>query len=103
MKTKIIYTMLAAASMLSVVSCEKFLDMPETEEQTFEKIWQQRNTTEKYLTHVYSYIYDASNPTQAIEVGAADESSCSWSTSNFAFSHLNKGSRSEERRVGKEC
>ncbi len=91
MKTKFKYLLLILA-MLSFVSCESFLDMPETEEETFEKIWQDKDKTEQYLFTVYYYLYDELVPTSAIEIGAADESSCSWSTSGYAFSYLNAGS-----------
>lgn len=101
MKTKIKYIFfLFALTVFSLSSCESFLDMPETEEMTFEKIWEQRSTTEKYLTKIYSVIFDTSNPTGAIELGAADESTCSWSTSGYAYSKLNSGSWSASDPAG---
>lgn len=83
----------------SLTSCEKFLDMQETEEMTFEKIWQNRGFTERYLWTVYSYMTttsDQAGQTSGVSsgnvvIGAADESSCSWTTSNYPFSFLNKG------------
>lgn len=83
--------MLSALALLTLTSCEKFLDMQETEEMTFEKIWEVRSTTEKYLTHVYSFIPNESEPQNTTWTGAADETSCSWSTSQYAFSFLNIG------------
>lgn len=78
--------------LVSLTSCESFLDMQETEEMTFDKIWEMRNSTEKYLFHVYSFIPDESNTPSTTWIGGADESSCSWSTSGYPFSALNNGS-----------
>ncbi len=61
-------------------SCEKFLDITPVEQLTFDKIWEKREPSERYLATIYGYMpnhYDASGNEQAI-FGVTDESSMSW-------------------------
>lgn len=81
MKTRFKYILLMlAAGLVSLTSCDSFLDMTPVEQMTFEKIWQKRVTAEQYLATVYGYMpnhFDANGREQAIFV-VTDESSASW-------------------------
>lgn len=81
MKTRINYILLTvAAALLTLTSCDKFLDVTNVEQMTFDKIWERQSTAEAYLATVYGYMPDHSNANggeQAI-FGVTDESSMSW-------------------------
>ena len=79
-----------------MASCEKFLDMPETEDMTFEKIWQTRVDTEGFLKNIYHYINHAKdenslNPQHAIEQGGSDESVGWWANGGSHNRYVNVG------------
>ena len=76
---------------LGATSCDSFLDRQEDETMTFEKIWQQRNTTRQYFLNVMGYMpNDAQIFYYRHECGAADEGTCTWAWSNYQL--INFGS-----------
>lgn len=78
MKLKNIALSLAiAAATISFTSCDKFLDMQQTEQLTFEKIWDKKATTEQYLYNVYGFLPNEFDPTSAVR-GSQDDVSLTW-------------------------
>lgn len=76
---------------LGATSCDSFLDRQEDETMTFEKIWQQRNTTRQYFLNVMGYMpNDAQIFYYRHECGAADEGTCTWNWSSYQL--INFGS-----------
>ena len=55
-KTKSLYLLFFAASTLTLTSCEDFLDRQEDEKMTFDKIWENRNTTKQYWLNAMSFL-----------------------------------------------
>lgn len=55
-KFKSFYMLCFAASTLTFTSCEDFLDRQEDEMLTFEKIWENRNTTKQYWLNAMSFL-----------------------------------------------
>lgn len=55
-KFKSFYMLCFAASTLTFTSCEDFLDRQEDEKLTFEKIWENRNTTKQYWLNAMSFL-----------------------------------------------
>ena len=55
-KFKSFYMLCFAASTLTLTSCEDFLDRQEDEMLTFEKIWENRNTTKQYWLNAMSFL-----------------------------------------------
>ena len=55
-KFKSFYMICFAASTLTFTSCEDFLDRQEDEKLTFEKIWENRNTTKQYWLNAMSFL-----------------------------------------------
>lgn len=53
---KSFYMLCFAASTLTLTSCEDFLDRQEDEMLTFEKIWENRNTTKQYWLNAMSFL-----------------------------------------------
>lgn len=53
---KSFYMLCFAASTLTLTSCEDFLDRQEDEMLTFEKIWENRNTTKRYWLNAMSFL-----------------------------------------------
>lgn len=53
---KSFYMLCFAASTLTLTSCEDFLDRQEDEKLTFEKIWENRNTTKQYWLNAMSFL-----------------------------------------------
>lgn len=53
---KSFYMLCFAASTLTFTSCEDFLDRQEDEMLTFEKIWENRNTTKQYWLNAMSFL-----------------------------------------------
>ena len=88
-----IKTIFASVLLLSLgaTSCDSFLDRQEDETMTFEKIWQQRGTTQQYFFNVMGYL---PNDSQIFyyrhECGASDEGTCTWNWNNYQL--INFGS-----------
>lgn len=55
-KFKSFYMLCFAASTLTFTSCEDFLDRQEDEKLTFEKVWENRNTTKQYWLNAMSFL-----------------------------------------------
>ena len=55
-KFKSFYMLCFAASTLTLTSCEDFLDRQEDEKLTFEKVWENRNTTKQYWLNAMSFL-----------------------------------------------
>lgn len=78
------------------MSCDSFLDRQETEQQTFDKIWEKRSSTEAYFYNVMGYLpRDAQNETGSstglmwagsIASGATDEGDLQWGNAGAAHS-----------------
>ena len=81
-----IKTIFASVLLLSLgaTSCDSFLDRQEDETMTFEKIWEQRSTTQQYFFNVMGYL---PNDSQIFyyrhECGASDEGTCTWNWNNY--------------------
>ncbi|CDN31476.1 SusD family outer membrane protein [Mucinivorans hirudinis] len=95
MKTKIITIVLCA---IFICSCESFLDAQPIEKMTYEKIWQQRGTTEQYLAHIYSFLPEESDLPGIVWTGASDEIICVWKDSDA--DRLNSGTWSPTSPAG---
>ncbi len=88
MINKLTKYLLALCAVASVVSCDSFLDRQEDETMTFDKIWQQVNTTKQYFFQAMSFlpndteIFYTSNYGMYC-IGAADESTCTWNWNGY--------------------
>ena len=100
MKKNIIYnTVIILAAMFvggTLTSCDSFLDRQEDENLTFDKIWEQVSTTQRYFYQCMGYLPDDSwgifeNSQTSHTIGASDESSMTWSWSyqNLTFGSWN--------------
>lgn len=94
MKTKFKYILLTlAVGLVSLTSCDKFLDMTPVEQLTFAKIWEKRASSEAYLATVYGYMpnhHAANGREQAIFI-ATDESMASWPNAKGAGGAMTNG------------
>ena len=94
---KTVLVMAVAAVGSTMVSCDSFLDRQEDEQMTFEKIWQQVATTERYFYQCMGYLPKegadlfGSYGNQALThtYAASDESSFCWS---WGYQAINYGS-----------
>ena len=101
MKKNIIYRTVVLLAALCVggatISCDSFLDRQEDENLTFEKIWQQVSTTQRYFYQCMGYLpKDAEdifgsygNQSLTHTFASSDESSFTWS---WGYQNLNFGS-----------
>ncbi|MEG1635267.1 MAG: RagB/SusD family nutrient uptake outer membrane protein, partial [Rikenellaceae bacterium] len=78
----IIISLATATAIFSLTSCDKFLDMQQTEQMTFEKIWEKKSTTENYLYNVYGFLQTEADPISAIR-GSQDDISLTWHKYEF--------------------
>lgn len=91
-KIKSFYILCFAASTLTFTSCEDFLDRQEDEKLTFEKIWENRNTTKQYWLNAMSFLpnynggYIGDNEPY---LGASDECTIAY---DRAYRYINFGS-----------
>lgn len=89
---KSFYMLCFAASTLTLTSCEDFLDRQEDEKLTFEKIWENRNTTKQYWLNAMSFLpnfnggYIGDNEPY---LGASDECTIAYDRN---YRHINFGS-----------
>lgn len=89
---KSFYMLCFAASTLTLASCEDFLDRQEDEKLTFEKIWENRNTTKQYWLNAMSFLPNFDdNYIGDLEpyLGASDECSIAY---DRAYRYINFGS-----------
>lgn len=90
-KQKYFIAACAASCVLLFASCEDFLDRQEDEKLTFDKIWENRNSTKEYWLNAMSFL-----PIEGAELGdndaytaASDEASMGW---DLAYRKVNFGS-----------
>lgn len=82
-----------ALGVFSLTSCDSFLDMQNTEQLTFDKIWTKKSYVEGYFSKCFNGMPDLLAPPSYIDNCAADEALGSWMTSSqYAFKAHNNGS-----------
>lgn len=82
-----------ALGVVSLTSCDSFLDMQDTEQLTFDKIWTKKSYVEGYFIRCFHGMPDFLAPPSYIDNCAADEALGSWMTSSsYAFKYHNSGS-----------
>ena len=89
---KSFYMLCFAASTLTLASCEDFLDRQEDEKLTFEKIWENRNTTKQYWLNAMSFLPNFDDNyigDSEPYLGASDECSIAY---DRAYRYINFGS-----------
>ena len=77
MKTKIIYITILMCC-LSFTSCESYLTHYLGDQMTVEEVFDKRETTERYLAQVYSFLPNDKNVALDNMVPCSDEAYFSW-------------------------
>lgn len=92
MKTKFYkifgFAMLGA---ISLSSCDSFLDMQDTEQMTYDKIWEKKTYVEGFVMKCYNGLPDNLYPPTVLENGASDEISSAWVPTGYGFVAHNNG------------
>jgi len=91
MKNNFKHILLLICAIGTFSACDSFLDRQEDETMTFEKIWQQRSTTQQYFFNVMGYLpNDAEIFYYKPYCGASCEGTCVWNWN--AYTLINNGS-----------
>lgn len=89
MTNKLKYLCMIASCAFVFSSCEDFLDRQEDEKLTFDKIWENRNTTRQYWLNAMSFLPTEDGASVDEYLGASDEISLTW---DWPYRLINFGS-----------